>query len=134
MASSTVILIEGIAGGLTNEYGPSTFTANPNFWQFAFHWYFGYLVGIVALILLVFAVRSRNSRYIALSAVTLAAVASAGVFGMLFVRTSPNDQTYSSAMAASFAVAFVASVLLNILVGRQFRTPPAESPSSAATP
>ncbi len=134
MVSATSILIEGIAGALTNAYGPSSFTANPSFWQFALHWYFGYAVGVIDLVLIVLAVRSGNSRFVALAAVTLLAVAAAGASGMLFVRSSPNDQTYSIAMAVSFAVAFVANVILNVLIGRQLRTVRPGSPTVAASP
>lgn len=109
LAGVTLVLLvaQYLLGLWTSAYAPSMFSSSDHsFAPLGFHVIVGYLVGIVAVGMLIVAVPSRYPRYIAQSTVVVAAIAVAGLFGMLFVSSTPNDPVYSFGMGLMFLVAF----------------------------
>jgi len=135
VVSMAGLIFQYIAGLLTNAYSPSSgFTNNTDYWAINWHWTFGYALGVIALVLLVLSALTRRGAYIVLAAVTFAGVASAGVFGMLFVNSSPNAPVYSIAMGVAFLVSFSANFLLSGMMMMGDRATPAAPAAWNPTP
>ncbi|MGC2288794.1 MAG: hypothetical protein WA688_02930 [Thermoplasmata archaeon] len=132
-----LLVVQYLLGLWTNAYAPAMFSpSNHSFAALGFHVLVGYVVGVVALALLIVAAFSRNPRYAIQSFVVLVAIALAGVFGMLFVSSTPNNPAYSFGMGFMFLVAFGACMGLSWSVwGARSRlsTPPSPSPPSGPT-
>jgi len=73
----------------------------------------------VALALVLVAILSKNPRSVAQSLVVLIAIGLAGIFGRMFVSTTPNDPIYSFGMGVMFLVAFGACIGLAYFVWRE---------------
>jgi uncharacterized membrane protein YkgB len=130
------LVVQYIAGLLTNAYAPASgFTTNSDWWAINIHWTFGYVLGILAIILVIVAALTRRGRYVALAVVTLLGVIAAGFAGMAFVASTPNAPIYSVEMGVSFLIAFIASFLITgmtMMGGGMVRTSP--STTSTASP
>ena len=130
-----LLVIQYVAGLLTNAYGPSAgFTDNTSFPALNLHYLNGDFLGVVAIIVVVVAAFTRQVRFIALSVVMLAAILVAGIAGMAFVSSTPNNPVDTVLMGVAFLVAFWAQLLLAffaIMRGRgESDAPPASAMSS----
>ncbi|HEV2519415.1 MAG TPA: hypothetical protein VGX00_02175 [Thermoplasmata archaeon] len=126
MVTMAGLTVQYVAGLLANAYAPSNgFTENTDYWQLNLHWDFGYVLGALALILLIVAALTRKRTFIGLSTVTFAGVLSAAIFGMLYVRSTPNDPLFTVAMGFSFLVAFTSNFILT-----RFALPPSPAATS----
>ncbi|MCI4322530.1 MAG: hypothetical protein L3K03_00650 [Thermoplasmata archaeon] len=107
-----------LAGLWTSAYAPAAgFTSSSamSFQPLQVHYALGVLLGLGTLALVVVAAFTRRIPYLILSIVALLGVGAAGIFGELFVRSTPNDPAYSVLMGIAFLVAFWALMLLAIL-------------------
>jgi hypothetical protein len=132
--TTAALVVQYIAGLLTNAYAPASgFTSNSDWWAINLHWTFGYVLGVLAIILVIVAALTRRGLYIALAVVTLLGVLAAGFAGMAFVSSTPNAPIYSVEMGVAFLVAFITSFLLAgmTMMGGGTGRP---SPSTASTP
>jgi hypothetical protein len=135
---ATILLaIQYVLGLWTNVYGPSSYTASTSYPPLLAHYVVGYAVGLVALLALVFACLTRETRMIGLAFIVLITVAAAGLFGMLFIRSTPNNPLDSIAMGVLFLLALgsasqlaytLRSRLGPLSPGGETRSTPAASP------
>ena len=131
--TTALLVVQYIAGLLTNAYAPASgFTSNSSWWALNIHYTVGMVLGILAIILVIVAALTRRGLYIALAVVTLVGVLAAGFAGMAFVGSSPNAPIYSVEMGVAFLVAFITSLMLagrTMMSGGMVRTSP---PTSSA--
>ncbi|MCI4349833.1 MAG: hypothetical protein L3J93_06430 [Thermoplasmata archaeon] len=101
------VVIQFVLGMWTNVYGPAGgFTSNTSFPALDWHYMVGDILGVLAILVVIFSVVARRKEYIGLSVVVLAAVLVAGFAGAVFVGSTPNNPTDSIVMALAFLVAF----------------------------
>ncbi|MFZ0831185.1 MAG: hypothetical protein WCB18_00965 [Thermoplasmata archaeon] len=105
-----LLAVQYLLGLWASAYAPAIFTTTPNTAAYAGHIALGYLVGVVALVMVIVAVLSKNPRPVAQALVILIAIGLAGIFGRMFVTTTPNDPIYSFGMGVMFLVAFGACI------------------------
>jgi hypothetical protein len=111
------LVVQYILGLWTNAYAPAAgFTSNTSFPSLDWHYNVGFALGILGILLIVFSALSRRPMNIGLSVVLFAGIAVAGVEGMAFVSTSPNNPVDTMVMGIAFLVSFWASILLGLSV------------------
>ena len=125
-----LLAVQYILGIWTSAYAPAQFTTTPSTAAYTSHIVAGYIVGLAALVLFVVSVLSKDPRVMAQSLAVLVTIGLAGVFGRLFVSTTPNDPAYSFAMGLLFLVAFGACMGLLWSVWRSPAERPMGSPSN----
>jgi hypothetical protein len=108
-----LLVVQYLLGIWTNAYAPGMFSpSNRSFAPLGFHVIVGYLVGIVAVMMLIVAALSKHPRYIGQSVGVVVGIGLAGLFGMLYVDSTPNDPAYSFGMGLMFLIAFGACAAL----------------------
>lgn len=128
-----LLIVQGALGVLTNQEGPSAgFTASTMFAALQGHYGVGYLLGLLALLALVFAAMTRRTALIAVTAVLFLAVLVAGAAGGLIVRTTPNPDSLSNLMAGMFVVALLAGIGLAYHTWKAAREAPPAAPGGAS--
>ncbi|MGA9839845.1 MAG: hypothetical protein WBF81_02350 [Thermoplasmata archaeon] len=127
-----LLVVQYVLGLWTSAYAPSSFTSNTSLPSLEGHLAVGYALGVVSLLALVFAGLTREVRVIVPAFALLLAVGLAGVFGMMFVRTTPNDPLDSVGMGIMFLVALGAA--FNMAYYLRSRPASAPTPPPVATP
>jgi hypothetical protein len=121
--TALLLVIQYIAGIGTNVYAPAAgFNGNSDFGWLDLHYTTGDVLGIVSILLLVVAVFTARAPLIGNSAGIFASVLIAGLAGMAYINTSPNNPVDSLVMGVFFLVAFGATISLGY---RVMRTSPA---------
>ena len=123
------LVTQYILGLWTNAYAPSGgFTSNSSFPSLDWHYNIGFTLGALGLLTVVIAAVSRRVPSIVLAIVMFVGIALAGVAGMKFVSSSPNDPIFSVAMGLGFLIAFWASLILGLMLmgGRGMWSPPSQ--------
>ena len=115
------LVVQYITGLITNIYAPASgYTSGSVFAPYVDHFVTGIVLGILAIAVLVLCIRVRDRDFVVLATVALASIVLAGVFGMAFIHTSPNEPIYSVGMGIAFLAAFFAGGTLAGLVNRRF--------------
>jgi hypothetical protein len=108
-----LLVVQYVLGLLTNAYAPAAgFTSNSTGNYLDAHYSVGYILGILALLIFVVACFTRRARVIVLALVVLLGVVGAGLEGMHYVSTTPNDPTATVGMGLLFLIAFGAAMML----------------------
>ncbi|HEV2316030.1 MAG TPA: hypothetical protein VGV89_00435 [Thermoplasmata archaeon] len=134
LAPLSVLLLVGqyLLGLWTNVYAPAGgFNSNTSFPSLDWHYMIGDTLGILAILLIVFAGLSRQVPAIVLSVVLFIAVLVAGFAGQAFVGSTPNPPSASVTMGAMFLVAFVAALGLTFGSWRGWAMRPSGVPTPA---
>ncbi len=135
--SGLLLVLQYGLGLWTNAYAPASgFTGSTSFAAYSAHIAVGFLLGLFVLLVLVFALLTKEPRTIVLSAVLFVSVAIAGVAGHLFVSTTPNPPIESVVMGLAFLVAFWCGVALGLsqMMARRGASAPPTGPALAAPP
>jgi hypothetical protein len=128
-----LLVTEYLLGLWTNVYAPAVFTTSISSLALGAHYAVGYALGFVALILLIVAVVSRSLRSVVHALIVLLTIGMAGIFGRLYVSSTPNDPVYSFAMGFLFLVALAACMAIGWFLWRRSPGVPAR-PSPEAPP
>jgi hypothetical protein len=104
--SLLLLLIQYLLGLWTADYAPAAFTNDTSFPSLDWHYNVGFALGIVSILIVILAALTRQARLIAPSVVLFIAILVAGVLGMRYVNTTPNDPLASFGMGVMFLVAF----------------------------
>lgn len=113
-----LLLVQYMLGLWTADYAPASFTDNTSYPSLDWHYNVGFILGFLSIIAVVVAVLTRRARLIAPAVVLLLSVVGAGVMGMRFVGTTPNDPLASFVMGVLFLVAFGSAMGLMTQLGR----------------
>jgi hypothetical protein len=125
------LVVQYIAGLGTDAYAPMEgFTMNTDFGIYDLHWDNGFLLGILAIALVIVAVLSRQIRNVVPAIVALLAVLLAGISGMSFVNSTPNPPSATIAMGVAWLIAFAAVMTMFRFTRGGIGAPPA----AASTP
>lgn len=125
-----LLVAQYFSGLWTNVYAPAMFTSNSAFPSLNAHYFIGFALFFVGIVVVILAGLSRNWRLILGGIVVVVAVLLAGIFGSAFVGSSPNNPIDSFAMGAMFLVALFANSAI-LMVGSRARRP-LGSPATAA--
>lgn len=111
-----LLVVQYLLGLWTNAYAPSSgFTDNTSYPSLDWHYNIGFTLGALGVIVLIVAALTRKLPFIGLAAVLLVGIAIAGISGMEFVHSSPNDPVATVVMGVGFLIAFWASLVLGLL-------------------
>lgn len=122
-----LLFVEYVLGLWTNVDGVGLdsggmFTSSSSGSTLSAHLAVGYLLGLVALLAVIFAALTREVRFIAQAVFALIWIGVAGVAGRAFIDSSPNAPIDSFAMGVAFLLAFGTATGLMYSV---LRRPPA---------
>ncbi len=109
------LTIQYSTGVATSVRAPASgFTASTSFPFYDVHVVNGYVAGGLALVMLVVALLTRRMYLYAPAAIVLAAVAVAGIAGMIFVDSSPNSEIASIVMGSAFLFSFTVALGMSV--------------------
>ncbi|MCI4317369.1 MAG: hypothetical protein L3J96_02425 [Thermoplasmata archaeon] len=130
-----LLVVQYLLGLWTNLYGPTAYTSNTSFPALDAHYNVGFALFFTALILLVLTGLSRELRLVVPAVVGLVAIILAGVYGMMYVGSTPNAPIDSFLMGLMFLVAFGATSAVSSLgMMRHPVGPMPPTPYSPTTP
>jgi len=128
-----LLVAEYFLGLWVNLYAPAPgFTSSTQLPALIGHYDIGYLLGLLALVAVIFTALSRHVPHIVLAVLVLVGVAVAGIAGGDFVRTSPNPSGASLLMGAMFLVALIGALGLTAMTWMPMRAAP-PSPMAPAS-
>jgi hypothetical protein len=115
--TALLLVVQYIAGLGTNVYAPvSGFNGNSAYGWLDFHYITGDILGVVSILLLIVAVFTARAPLIGNSVGVLASVVIAGIAGMAYVNSTPNNPVDSLVMGVFFLAAFGATISLGFRV------------------
>jgi hypothetical protein len=110
-----LLIAEYLLGLWTNVYAPAMFTSSASTPALAAHMSAGIALFVAPIVMTVLAALRKELRRVIPSVVTVLAIGAAGVFGRMYISTTPNDPAYSFAMGTLFLVAFVSAAAVSWL-------------------
>ena len=119
LATLTLLVGQYLLGLWTNAYAPSSFTSSTSYPSLDWHYNVGYALFFLALAAVVLAALTRELRLVAPALTLLASVVLAGVFGMMFVASAPNNPLDAFGMGVMFLVAFGSAVSIAFSLRRR---------------
>ncbi len=121
MAMLTALLLQYLLGMYVNLFAslpvgiPNFSGSYPGQGVFDTHLVLGYILGIVAVVTLVFAIMTRRRPFIALGALGFVAILTAGIAGIDFsfaTNFTNNDYSYTMAVAFILSLLFYSNLLM----------------------
>jgi hypothetical protein len=110
LATLLLLVVQYLLGLWTSVYAPSSFTTNVSSDALGFHYLVGYALFLGSLAVLVCAATTRAPRLVGPSVVLLVSIVLAGVFGRMFVSSTPNNPLYSFGMGLMFLIALGSAI------------------------
>jgi hypothetical protein len=126
------LILQYISGLGTNVYAPDGgFNMNTDFGFYDLHAVNGDILGILSILLVIFAVFSRKSGNYVPAIIFFVAVLVAGIAGMVFANDVPNPPLASLTMGLAFLVAFATGLAITF---RQMMIPAEPMAPSGGAP
>jgi len=132
---ATLLLLVGqyLLGIWTSAYAPASFTTSTSYPPLGWHYNLGFAVFFLSLVAVVLAALTRELRLVAPALALIVSVVLAGVFGRVYVASTPNNPLDSFAMGVMFLVAFgsAASLAFSLRSRSQRTSPPVPARASS---